>query len=71
MLPATATAAGWCAVCVMISTSSGLRCVSVMAKDVASSAGGMWSSVLMCAGTSAEGSGSCTLRSKMSDDAGL
>jgi hypothetical protein len=42
-----------------------------MAKDVASSAGGMWSSVLMCAGTSAEGSGSCTLRSKMSDDAGL
>jgi hypothetical protein len=68
---ATATAAGWCAECVTISTSSGLRWSSVMASDVASSAGGIWSSVLMCAGTSADGSGSCTLRSKMSDDAGL
>jgi hypothetical protein len=42
-----------------------------MASDVASRAGGMWSSVLMCAGTSAEGSGSWTLRSKMREDAGL
>jgi hypothetical protein len=43
----------------------------VIARDVASNAGGMWSSVFMCAGTSTDGSGSCTLRSKMSDDAGL
>lgn len=30
----------------------------------------MWSSVLMCAGIAVESSGSCTLRSKMAEDAG-
>jgi len=54
-----------------ISTSSGLSWASVMASEEASSAGGMWSSVLMWAGTAADASGSCTLRSKMSDEAGL
>lgn len=41
-----------------------------MASDDASRAAGMWSSVLMCAGIAGDGSGSCTLRSNICDEAG-
>ena len=72
--------AGWWEVAVTISTSSALRFELVIASADASRAAGMWSSVRtwlgMCAGESsfcrvAMGMGSCTLRSKISVEAGL
>lgn len=70
MLADTVAAAGWCAECVTISTFSGLRWSSVMASADASSAGGIMSSVLTWLGIAGDGSGSCTLRSKICEDAG-
>lgn len=69
-LPVTAAAAGWCAECIIISTSSGFRWLSVIAIEEASKAAGMWSSVCMWAGIAGELSGSCTLLSKIWLDAG-
>jgi hypothetical protein len=74
------TAAGWWDVAVTISTSSALRFELVIASAEASSAAGMWSSVKtwlgICAGESSfcrvdMGTGSWTLRSKISLEAGL
>ena len=72
--PVTVRAAGWCAACMTISTLSGSRWLSVMATDEASRTEGMWFSVVMCAGMAGEAEAyrpsSCTLRSKICEDAG-
>ena len=78
--PSKTLEAGWCVEEVTISTSSGLSDLLVIASAEASSAGGMSSSVMtwagMCASVSSLlnveiGSGSWTLRSNISEDAGL
>lgn len=74
------TTAGWWEAEVTISTSSGSSSSLVMACADASRAGGIWSSVMTCVGICAGlnspcrvemGIGSCTLRSKISLEAGL
>lgn len=71
--PVKEAAAGWWLACVTISTVSGSSLEFVIASDVASRAGGMWSSVTICEGIWDDawaGASSWTFRSNIIEDAG-